>query len=268
MNEQEESAHPRLITERDVVAPARDGTILRADVYRPSTPRRYPVLLTRTPYDKSDPVNLAGQLDVSRAVSRGYVVVVQDVRGRYASGGTFEPFVSEAADGFDAIEWAAQQSWSDGQVGMFGGSYTGYAQWLAATAGPPHLRAIFPLLSTADKRRDHIGVPALCVGGWYDAFLKGTLSNFSGNRQAGGTQSARTGTQYAPGGKRRFMLLMAPSSDRTPTIAKTSDHTPPRASRSRSGVAGYRPRRLAGRVDRGGVAPPGDRAPRDRRRPR
>lgn len=83
----------------------RDGTILRADVYRPVV-RRRPVLLARVPYDKSNPATLTGQIDPIRAASAGYAVVVQDTRGRYASDDVFVPFEAEASDGYDTIEWA------------------------------------------------------------------------------------------------------------------------------------------------------------------
>jgi putative CocE/NonD family hydrolase len=124
--------------------------MLYADVYRPSGNGPVPVLLTRTPYDKSALSGLANGFDPLRAARAGYAVVVQDVRGRWASEGDFYAFVNEAADGYDAVEWCAAQPWSTGKVGMFGGSYVGLTQWQAALARPPHLAAIVPVVTAAD----------------------------------------------------------------------------------------------------------------------
>ncbi|MBA3822536.1 MAG: CocE/NonD family hydrolase [Ktedonobacterales bacterium] len=128
----------------------RDGVSLAADVYRPQTEARVPVLVQRTPYDKDASVSPA----ILRFVRAGYAVVLQDVRGRFASAGDFTPFAHEAADGADTVAWAAAQPWSTGRVGMIGGSYVGATQWLAATQAPPALAAIAPSL-TASNLRDH-----------------------------------------------------------------------------------------------------------------
>ncbi len=132
--------HPTL-AETNLSAPMRDGTVLRADVYRPDAPGAFPVLLCRTPYDKSHP----RQVETGRRLAeRGYVVVLQDVRGRHASDGDFLPgFYSadhrDAEDGYDSVEWAAGLPGSDGRVGTFGASYDGWVQWELATTRPPHL---------------------------------------------------------------------------------------------------------------------------------
>lgn len=138
----------RIEIETDVEMTARDGTRLRADVYRPADAGSLPTLVQRTPYDKSQAVRV--DADVLRLVRAGYAVVVQDVRGRYASEGRFEPFRSEAADGADTIAWAASRPWSSGAVGMIGASYVGMTQWLAASMAPPALRAIAPVVTSAD----------------------------------------------------------------------------------------------------------------------
>src|SRR2546426_141011 len=106
----------------------RDGLITRGDVYRPKRAGRYPVVLQRTPYDKGAGALAYLMLRPLRAVSRGYAVVIQDVRGRYASDGKFDPFHQEIKDGYDSVEWCASQPWSDGKVGMYGGSYVGATQ--------------------------------------------------------------------------------------------------------------------------------------------
>lgn len=131
--------------ERNVAIPMRDGVLLRADVLRPSASGKYPVLVYRTPYGKD-----SAQREYKtfhRAVERGYAVVIVDVRGRYHSDGEFRPYENEGHDGFDTIEWAAAQSWSNGAVGTFGLSYLGAVQWLAAVENPPHLRAMVPAMT-------------------------------------------------------------------------------------------------------------------------
>jgi uncharacterized protein len=130
--------------ETGVKVPMRDGVTLVADVYRPRTEGKFPVLLQRTPYDRRDP-----QTGL-RLASHGYVVVLQDTRGRFDSGGEFYPFRNEAADGYDTVEWAAALPYADGKVGMFGGSYVGATQMLAAMAKPPHLVAIQPYVTASE----------------------------------------------------------------------------------------------------------------------
>lgn len=138
------------LVSRDVEVPMRDGTTLRADVFRPQGAGPFPVLVYRTPYDKR---GAAESYDTHlEAVARGYAVVLQDVRGRYASGGLFEPYRNEGRDGFDTIEWAASQPWSNGRVGTFGLSYPGAVQWLAALEQPPHLEAMVPAMTYSSPR--------------------------------------------------------------------------------------------------------------------
>ncbi|MDP3716588.1 MAG: CocE/NonD family hydrolase [Acidobacteriota bacterium] len=134
-----------MLREVDVAVPMRDGVVLRADVLRPPAQGRFPTLVYRTPYGKH--AALDDETTFSRAVERGYAVVVQDVRGRYRSDGEFRPYENEGRDGFDTIEWAARQPWSDGNVGTFGLSYPGAVQWLAAVEAPPHLKAMVPAMT-------------------------------------------------------------------------------------------------------------------------
>jgi uncharacterized protein len=135
--------------EFDVAASMRDGTRLRANVYRPDGDGPWPVLLSRLPYGKDLGAG-AAFLDPEQAARRGYLVVLQDTRGRFRSEGDWEPFVHEPEDGFDTIAWAAGLPGSDGQVGTFGASYLGFTQWSAATLQPPALRAMVPLITWAD----------------------------------------------------------------------------------------------------------------------
>lgn len=138
------------LRDHNVAVPMRDGVVLRADLFRPKATGPFPVLVYRTPYDKNAAVT--GYQTVRHAVERGYVVVMQDVRGRYASSGSFEAYRQEGQDGYDTIEWAAVQSWSNGAVGTYGLSYPGAVQWLAAIESPPHLRAMVPAMTFASPR--------------------------------------------------------------------------------------------------------------------
>jgi uncharacterized protein len=124
--------------ERDQPARMTDGAILRADIYRPSEDGRYPVLLLRTPYNKRFAQTGVYQHPTWYA-RRGYIVVVQDTRGRFASDGIFEPYRDEAQDGADSVAWAAGLEGSTGKVGTFGFSYAGANQLLAAAKRPPGL---------------------------------------------------------------------------------------------------------------------------------
>jgi putative CocE/NonD family hydrolase len=134
-----------LVVENDVAVPMRDGVVLRADIVRPRGNGPFPVLVYRTPYGKE--FALKEYTTFRHAVERGYAVVVQDVRGRYASAGEFRPYENEGCDGYDTIEWAARQAWSNGSVGTFGLSYPGAVQWLAAVENPPHLKAMVPAMT-------------------------------------------------------------------------------------------------------------------------
>jgi len=141
---------PRIVVEKNIEVPMRDGTILRADLYRPDTQEKLPVLLNRTPYNKAMPMVFAMTLDAIRAAEAGYNVMVQDCRGRFASDGVFDCFTVEARDGYDTIEWAARQPWSNGKIGTYGASYMGATQWLAATETPPSLKAMVPSITASD----------------------------------------------------------------------------------------------------------------------
>ncbi len=161
-------------SQTNVAVPMRDGTILRADVYRPAGSGRFPTLLQRIPYGKHSPRYRSMYLDPMRALDRGYAVVIQDVRGRHASDGEWYPYVHEAVDGYDTIDWIASQAWSDGNVGMFGISYHGATQWLAATEAHPSLKAIIPGV-TADSYYDswtYLGgvFQLFWVSGWAAGF--------------------------------------------------------------------------------------------------
>jgi uncharacterized protein len=139
----------------DVAVPMRDGVHLSANVFRPDAPGRYPTILVRTPYNKGSAISPT----YAPFVARGYAVVVQDVRGRYASEGVFRPLEQEPADGDDTLNWIARQPWSDGKIGMLGGSYLGIVQWKVAVLNNPHLKAIFPSVSGCDDYLDRFYSP-------------------------------------------------------------------------------------------------------------
>src|SRR6266446_7971579 len=133
----------------DVPTAMRDGTILRSNVFTPTAPGRFPVILLRLPYNK-DLAQTYVYASPGFYASHCYIVVVQDVRGQYKSDGFFYTFRYEANDGYDTIEWAAALPKSNGKVGMYGFSYPGGTQLLPATLRPPHLVAIVPAMTSSD----------------------------------------------------------------------------------------------------------------------
>lgn len=176
---------PGVDLERAVAVPMRDGCRLASDIYRPDRagPPR-PVIVLRTPYGRgfATQANLAHPAWYAR---RGFIVVVQDVRGRFDSEGDFEPFVHEAVDGHDTIEWAARIEGSNGRVGTYGASYAGYIQFLAAATQPPSLGAICPTISGFDLRDGMLftnGVFELAFGAWWAALLATESARRTENR--------------------------------------------------------------------------------------
>jgi len=129
-----------VIEERGHLVPMRDGVRLSADIYFPDGDGPFPAILTITPYDNNGPRDRARWF-----ARRGYAVVLADSRGRYDSGGEWDPFIVEhKTDGYDLVEWIGAQQWSNGNVGMMGGSYLGWTQWWTASQAPPSLKAIAP----------------------------------------------------------------------------------------------------------------------------
>ncbi len=137
--------------ERGVPVPTRDGISLRATIYRPAAEGRFPALLQRSPYNRDYLPLASAVLDPLRAAASGYVVVIQDVRGRWESeGGPFYAYRNEFQDSLDTIAWAAALPFSNGRAGMFGLSYMGMVQWQAAVAQAPALQAIAPVTAPND----------------------------------------------------------------------------------------------------------------------
>lgn len=179
-----------------VKVPMRDGIKLSADVYRPQGVDKAPVILVRTPYKKE-----MDEIQARYYARRGYVFVVQDCRGRFGSGGVWEPFVNEAKDGYDTIEWLAQQPYSNGKVGMIGGSYLGWVQWWAAGEHPPHLVTMIPNVAPPD--------PFYNVPYEYGAFfLTGTIW-WADILESGATADISGATMSKIGDKKYSRLLSA-----------------------------------------------------------
>ena len=139
-----------IIRELNVRVTMRDGVRLSTNVFRPAGAAKVPTILIRTPYNKGTDLTANYQFFVDHA----YAVVIQDVRGRYDSGGEFDPRHQETPDGDDTLTWIARQPWSTGKVGMMGGSYLGITQWKAAESGNPALKCIFAIVSGYDEYLD------------------------------------------------------------------------------------------------------------------
>ena len=146
-----QSPEYRVIRERNVMVPMRDGVRLATDVYRPDSPGRFPVLVTRGPYGKDGYADNQ-EHSIWFFPQRGYAVVSQDCRGRFESEGEYNPLFQEGLDGYDTVEWAARQPWSNGRVATTGQSYLGATQYtLAATDPlPPHLQTMVPVSASSD----------------------------------------------------------------------------------------------------------------------
>jgi putative CocE/NonD family hydrolase len=167
----------------------RDGVVLRADIYRPKADGKFPVLLTRTPYDKR------GEMDFGHmAAACGYVVVAQDVRGRYTSDGDWYTFKNESQDGYDTVEWAAALPYSNGKVGTFGGSYVGATQMLTAISSPPHLAGIMPVV-TASNYHENWTYQGGAFEQWFDqSWTTGLAENMLDRHMAKNSYATRWDT--------------------------------------------------------------------------
>ena len=224
----EDSTSERVL---DLMVPMRDGVKLATTAYLPGGEGPWPVVLSRTPYSRER----SGASTAKRFTDNEYVFVIQDQRGRFGSEGVYTPHENELHDGYDTVEWAAQQSWSTGKIGMTGASALGIATNLAAAAAPPHLTAAYVVVAPQslfyegrfiggvfkeadtgnwmrgqglsedaviayrkrvilDQRwldtdtvfhRHNVSIPIYNVGGWYDLFSSGNISNFQYLQQWG-----------------------------------------------------------------------------------
>jgi len=158
--------HTGYVIEHNVMVPMRDGVKLATDIYRPAKkdvplPGKFPVLVDRSPYNKTG-IRKEGIF----FAQHGYVFVAQDCRGRFASQGKFYPRPNEGEDGYDTIEWAATQPWSNGKIGTVGASYGAAVQYAAAMLAPPHLVAMFPVVGGSGSSPYPDGVPGLSESQW------------------------------------------------------------------------------------------------------
>jgi putative CocE/NonD family hydrolase len=200
--------HYDVLIQRDFEAKMRDGVILRADIYRPKADGKFPVLLERTPYNKA-----METLGV-RGAEQGYVVIIQDVRGRYTSEGEWNPFRYESNDGYDTVEWAASLPYSNGKVGMFGGSYVGATQMLAAIAHPRHLAGICPDV-TASNYHDGWTYQGGAFEQWFNESWTSGLAQDTLNRKVQHSTNALNGIWKLP--LQDYPLFTVPSPDRSLT---------------------------------------------------
>jgi putative CocE/NonD family hydrolase len=189
-----DKSQPEVIVQRGVPMKTRDGVTLFADIYRPNSPGKFPLILMRTPYDKSAGWAIGPAYKI---VPRGYVLIIQDVRGRFTSEGEWYPFRHEQNDGYDAVEWAAALPYSDGKVGMMGASYVGATQVLAAISNPPHLAAIAPNM-TASNYHDGWTYQSGALEQWFDQNWTTQLAQNTLQRLIGDNANALTGSSTLP----------------------------------------------------------------------
>jgi putative CocE/NonD family hydrolase len=161
--------------------PARDGAALSTDLYLPADGDRFPVLLCRTIYDNQMPLYVDWSIRFAEA---GYAAAIQDCRGRYDSDGAWEPYIHEAEDGFDTLEWIGRQHWCDGNIGTFGISYVGFTQILPAPLGSEYLKALMPIANQEDNF-GHLwinGVYQLQIGIYFFQMGRHTMQDTSAGR--------------------------------------------------------------------------------------
>ena len=205
-----------IVIEHGVAMKTRDGVTLRADIYRPAADATSPVLLTRTPYNKD---NMAGFGQMG--ARRGFIVVIQDVRGRYTSEGEWYPFKHEIEDGYDTVEWAAALPHSNGKVGMFSGSYVGATQMLAAIGHPPHLAGICPVV-TVSNYHENWTYQGGAFEQWFNESWTSGLAQDTFNRTVKDGTNAMVGSKVLPLKQYPLFNLKAASG----TVTSTSNLAP------------------------------------------
>jgi hypothetical protein len=181
-----------IVIEHNVAMKTRDGVTLKADVYRPAGDGSFPLLLQRTPYNKDGGADFA-----RKAVARGFMVVIQDVRGRYTSAGEWYTFKHEMDDGYDTVEWAAALPHANGKVGLFGGSYVGATVMLAAISHPPHLAGICPVV-TASNYHENWTYQGGAFEQWFDESWAAGLAQDTANRLIHDDTNALVGDRVLP----------------------------------------------------------------------
>jgi len=191
----------RVAIHHGVAVSMRDGVKLIADVYQPEAEGKFPVLLQRTPYNRA-----FGAGSAPAMAAHGYVVIIQDTRGRFDSAGEFYPFRYESQDGYDTVEWAAKLPYADGKVGMFGGSYVGATQMLAAVASPPHLVAIQPYI-TASEYYDGWTYQSGALMQWFASSWSSGLAVDTLRRKAAGLEEPKSWVTQLPVDSYRMLEL-------------------------------------------------------------
>ena len=191
----------RVAIHHGVSVPMRDGVKLVADIYQPETQGKFPVLLQRTPYNR-----VGGADSAEMLAAHGYVVIIEDTRGRFDSQGEFYPFRYESQDGYDTVEWAAGLPYADGKVGMFGGSYVGATQMLTAISSPPHLVAIQPYV-TASEYYDGWTYQSGALMQWFASSWSSGLAVDTLRRKAGGLEDPKAWVAQLPVDNYRMLEL-------------------------------------------------------------
>ena len=167
----------KTVTQTKVPVRLSDGTVLATDIERPDAEGKFPVVLVRTPYGRA-----MSMMDGDFYAKRGYVYISQDCRGRGDSTGEWDPFIHEGKDGYETIDWIAKQTWSNGRVGMIGGSYLGYVQWAVAVLHPAALKCIVPQVSPPDAMHNlpyEFGCPFIYGDIWWAKIVAGKDADFS-----------------------------------------------------------------------------------------
>jgi hypothetical protein len=191
----------RVAIHNGVAVAMRDGVKLVADIYQPEAEGKFPVLLERTPYNRA-----GGAGSAAKMAAQGYVAIIQDTRGRFDSQGEFYPFRYESQDGYDTVEWAAKLPYADGKVGMFGGSYVGATQMLAAISSPPHLVAIQPYV-TASEYYDGWTYQSGALMQWFASSWSSGLAVDTLRRKAGGLEDPKAWVSQLPVDSYRMLEL-------------------------------------------------------------
>ncbi len=183
-------ARHQVVETRSVMVTMRDGVRVSVDLYRPDAPGPQAGILYITPYD-----NTGIKARARWFAQRGYAVVAADSRGRFDSEGDWDPFTANhKTDGYDLVEWIAKQSWSNGKVGMIGGSYSGWTQWWTASQAPPALKAIAPQVAPPDQFENIPYQNGIMLGGISDwaAWMSGRTAQVVDTGPYGGYTNTRT----------------------------------------------------------------------------
>ena len=221
-----------IIVTHNVLVAAPDGVRLATDVYLPgrggATTGRFPVIVERTPYNKETTADVLAKY----FVPRGYAVIMQDVRGRYKSGGKWRPLKDDGPDGAALLKWITQQPWSNGKIGTVGTSYAGATQHAIGITNAPGLAAMVPVDAMSNAGQFGVRHNGAFELRWLNWIL--TLGNATGTRaSATGLTRSLTRTPFTPGltsrrrperrsPRRRVVSSPSPASSATSAGSSTS----------------------------------------------